>query len=113
MGDELNTASQKFTDAKEKADLTEDYAEKWRDLNTAISDGSLSAEELKEAEGKRKEYEQWFINNYGDYIDAEEQKNGIRQESIDKVRWIFKSETFGIILPHLLLHYIYSMSKGI
>lgn len=85
MGDALDTASQKFSDAKTKADLTEDYAGKWRDLNTAINDGSLSGEALKEAEGKRKEYEQWFIENYGDYIDAEEQKNGIRQESIKKV----------------------------
>ena len=85
MGDALDTASQKFTDAKTKADLTADYAQKWRDLNKAISDGSLSGEALKDAEGKRKEYEQWFIENYPNYITAEEEKNGIRQESIDKV----------------------------
>ncbi len=85
MGDALDTASQKFTEVKEKADLTDDYASKWRELDDAIKNGKLSGEELKNAEGKRKEYEQWFIDNYGDYISAEEQKNGIRRETIDKL----------------------------
>ena len=85
LGDALDEASQKFDEAKSKADLTEDYAQKWRDLNTAINDGSLSGEALKEAEGKRKEYEEWFIENYPNYINAEEQKNGVRETSIEKI----------------------------
>ena len=85
LGDALDEASQKFDAAKSKAELTDDYAQKWRDLNTAINDGSLSGEALKEAEGKRKEYEEWFIENYPNYINAEEQKNGVRETSIEKI----------------------------
>ncbi len=86
MGDAVDEAGKKFEEAKTKAELTDDYAAKWRDVNEAISNGKLPADELAQAESKRKEYEQWFIDNYGDYISAEEQKNGIRQETIDKLR---------------------------
>ena len=86
LGDALDEASQKFDAAKSKAELTDDYAQKWRDLNTAINDGSLSGEALKDAEGKRKEYEEWFIENWPNYVNAEEEKNGIRETSIDKIQ---------------------------
>lgn len=86
MGDALDTAMEKYTAAKEKAALTDDYAAKWRELNIAIASGELSAEELAAAESQRKECEQWFIENYGSYISAEEQKNGVRQETIDKLQ---------------------------
>lgn len=85
LGDALDAASQKFDAAKSKAELTDDYADKWRNLNKAISDGSLSGEALKEAERKRKEYEEWFIENWPNYVSAEEEKNGIRDISIEKI----------------------------
>ena len=85
MGDTLDATSAKFAEAKEKANVTEDYAARWRDLNAAISGGTLSGEQLKNAEAERKEIEKWFIENYGQYISAEEQKNGIRGESISAI----------------------------
>ncbi len=86
MGSAVEDAGNKYVEAKEKADLTDDYAAKWRDLNAAISGGSLSGQALTDAEAQRKEIEQWFIDNYSAYIDAEEQKNGIREETIGLIQ---------------------------
>ena len=93
MGDALDTSAQKFQNAKEKANLTDDYAAKWRDLNEAISDGSLSGQKLKDAESQRKDIEDWFIQNYGKYISAEEAKNGVREETIDKLQEMVKLQS--------------------
>ncbi|MBQ4086994.1 MAG: phage tail tape measure protein [Clostridia bacterium] len=82
MGDALDETSEKFTQAKESANMTEDYAARWRELNSAISEGKLPAEERAQAEAELKGIEQWFIDNYGSYISAEEQKNGIRETTI-------------------------------
>lgn len=86
MGSEVEAAGEKYTEAKEKADITDDYAAKWRELNAAISSGSLTGQALADAESQRKDIEQWFIDNYGAYIDAEEQKNGIREETIGLIQ---------------------------
>lgn len=83
MGDSIKDSTKEFEEAKSKADLTEDYASKWRDLNEAINSGSLSGEALTKAESERKGIEEWFIANYGSYISAEDQKNGIREESVE------------------------------
>lgn len=86
MGDEIADAGNKFEEARDKAQLTDDYATEWKELKKAIADNSLSSDELAKAQDRVKELEQWFIDNYGEYISAEEQKNGIRDESIDKLR---------------------------
>lgn len=54
------------------------YNEYMRLKDVELSGNATSAE-LK----RTKELEQWFIDNYGEFITAEERKNGIRQESID------------------------------
>lgn len=82
MGDALDETTKKYSEAKSKAEITDDYAEKWHKLNAAIASGKLPAEELAQAETERKECEQWFIDNYGSYISAEEQKKGIRAETV-------------------------------
>lgn len=86
MGDAAVEAGDKFQEAAQKASTVEGMADEWSELNQKIDDGKLSAEELAGAEQRRKDIEQWFIDNYGDYISAEEQKNGIRQNSIDKIK---------------------------
>ena len=83
FGDSIEETAQSFESAKNKAELTGDHAAQWRELKDAIASGQIPADQLAEAEGKVKEHEQWFIDNYGNYISAEEQKNGIRQETID------------------------------
>lgn len=85
MGDSLDGYSDKLHEAKNNADLTEDYAAKWRTLNDEIESGTLSADALVQKEAELKECEQWFIDNHGDWIDAEAKKNGIRQETVDLI----------------------------
>lgn len=86
MGDALDETTKKYSEAKSKAEITDDYAAKWRNLNDAIASGKLPAEELAQAEAERKECEQWFIDNYGSYISAEEQKSGIRKETVGLIQ---------------------------
>ncbi len=86
MGDALDETTKKYGEAKSKTEITDAYAAKWRNLNNAIASGKLPAEELAKAEADRKECEQWFIDNYGSYISAEEQKKGIREETLDIIR---------------------------
>lgn len=86
MGDALDITAQKYQAAKDKAAITEDYAQRWRDLNKAIEDGTLSGTALKDAEAERKGIEEWFIQNYGQYISAEEAKNGIRADTVSKLQ---------------------------
>ena len=85
MGDAAVEAGDKYQEAAQKASTVEGMADEWAALNQKISDGKLSAEELAGAEQRRKDIEQWFIDNYGDYISAEEQKHGIRQDSIESI----------------------------
>lgn len=60
------------------ASISNMYNEYMR-LKDMKSTGNATSADLQ----KTKELEQWFIDNYGQFISAEEQKNGIRQESID------------------------------
>lgn len=85
MGDAAVEAGDKYQEAAQKASTVEGMADEWAALNQKIDDGKLSAEELAGAEQRRKDIEQWFIDNYGDYISAEEQKHGIRQDSIESI----------------------------
>lgn len=86
MGDAAVEAGDKYQEAAQKASTVEGMADEWAALNQKIDDGKLSAEELAGAEQRRKDIEQWFIDNYGDYISAEEQKHGIRQDSIESIK---------------------------
>lgn len=85
MGDAAVEAGDKYQEAAQKASTVEGMADEWAALNQKIDDGKLSAEELAGAEQRRKDIEQWFIDNYGDYISAEEQKHGIRQNTIQSI----------------------------
>lgn len=85
LGEKITEAGDKYQAAKDKAALTEDYAEKWYKLKDAIAEGKLPAEELAVAQEKIKGIEAWFIDNYGNFITAEEQKNGIRAESVKAI----------------------------
>lgn len=85
LGEKITEAGDKYQEAKDKAALTEDYAEKWYKLKDAIAEGKLPAEELAVAQEKIKGIEAWFIDNYGNFITAEEQKNGIRAESVKAI----------------------------
>lgn len=72
-----------FQGAKDKAKLTEDYVTEWYALRDAIAEGKLPSEELAAAQERIKAVEQWIIENYGAVIDAEEQKNGIKEKSVE------------------------------
>ena len=74
-----------FQNAKDKAKLTEDYIQEWQDLKTAIGDNALPADQLAAAQERIKAVEQWLIDNYGNFITAEEQKNGIREDTLDLI----------------------------
>ena len=86
MGEELTVLSENYSVAKENALITEEYANSWYELSAAIDSGTLPAEELAAAEAERKGIEQWFIENYGAFIDAEEEKNGIRKDTIGLIQ---------------------------
>lgn len=104
LGDKITEAGDKYQAAKDKAALTEDYAEKWYKLKDAIAEGKLPAEELAAAQEKIKGIEAWFIDNYGNFITAEEQKNGIRRDTIKTVQEYagILSETKKLELEHEL-----------
>lgn len=86
LGNEAKEANEKYEKTAENAEIIEELSDEWEDLNQKISDGKLSSEELESAEQRRKDIEKWFIDNYGAYITAEEQKNGIRGTTINKIK---------------------------
>lgn len=86
MGEDVKAASDAFSEAKSKSEVTNEHINSWRELKTAISEGKVPAQELEAAQAKLKEHEQWFIDNYGDYVTAEEEKNGVRAETVDLIK---------------------------
>ncbi len=63
------------------ANTANEYAEKLREVNDTISKGSDGTPEgnsaYNQAIEQRKEYVQWFIDNYGDYVAALESGNEV------------------------------------
>ena len=88
IGKTIEESGNKFEDAKTKAELTSEHVTQWQELKNAIQQGKVPTEELAAAEAKVKEHEQWFIDNYEDYISAEEKKNGIRAETAKSLKEI-------------------------
>ena len=86
MGEDVEAAANAFSEAKSKSEVTNEHINSWRELKTAISEGKIPAQELEAAQAKLKEHENWFIDNYGDYITAEEEKNGVRAETVDLIK---------------------------
>lgn len=86
MGEDVEAAANAFSEAKSKSEVTNEHINSWRELKTAISEGKVPAQELEAAQAKLKEHEQWFIDNYGDYVTAEEEKNGVRAETVDLIK---------------------------
>lgn len=83
MGDSVKELAGKLDEAKESADLTDEYVQKWKDLKGKLDENKGSAEELATAQKDIKDCEQWFIDHYGDYISAEEEKNGIHEDTVE------------------------------
>ena len=92
MGEDVKAASDAFSEAKSKSELTDEHITQWKELKNAISDGKVPAEEMEAAQAKLKEHEKWFVDNYGNYITAEEEKNGIRAESLDLIKQSLDAE---------------------
>lgn len=74
LADDINNLGEEFQAAKNKATLTKEYTDEWFALNDAINSGNLPAKKLAEAQERIKSVEQWIIDNYGEFISAEEQK---------------------------------------
>ena len=83
--DTIAQVGDEFQTAKEKAQITEDYVTEWYNLRDAIAEGKLPSEELAAAQERIKAVEQWLIDNYGNFITAEEEKNGIRATTVDLI----------------------------
>ncbi|MBO5408889.1 MAG: phage tail tape measure protein [Clostridia bacterium] len=86
MGDAAEEAAAKLDECEQRTATVDEMAEKYANLKEQIASGKLTEQELEQAEAQRNETEQWFIENYGDFISAEEQKNGIRDKSVEKIQ---------------------------
>lgn len=91
-GDAIEEATNKYTTYADKAAQTKEYTNKYRELTTVIKNGLLPAEKLAEAEEERKEVEKWLIDNYGDVISAEEEKKGIKEETLGVIERMTEAE---------------------
>lgn len=92
LGDAVAEAGEKFNEAVSADAEVDDKIKALDEIKTRLSDSKAPAEELAQAEADRQEIEQWFIDNYGDYITAEEQKNGIRDETLQKIKDLTSAE---------------------
>lgn len=75
-------------DLSDEAKTVKEYYDRYSELKQLQESGTIISDEKAEL----KEIEQWFIDHYGEYISAEEQKNGVRQESIDFIKQITEAE---------------------
>ncbi len=75
-------------DLSKEAETMQEYYDKCSELNELRQKGSLTTAEEKELQA----IEQWFIEHYGEYISAEEQKNGVRQTTLDFIKRITEAE---------------------
>ncbi len=85
INEALEETKNNFKSAIDESEVASEKIESWKQLKEKLDEGTLSSGKLKEAQKKVQEIEQWFIDNYGSYISAEEEKNGIRDETIDKL----------------------------
>ncbi|MBQ8300679.1 MAG: hypothetical protein IJX57_01760, partial [Clostridia bacterium] len=75
-GDALKTAEEYSATVKAAYDMSEqvktvgEYTDRYRELKELLASGNQTDKSEKE----RKNIEQWFIDNYGEYISAVEQK---------------------------------------
>ncbi len=70
-GDEVVAAVEEYKQAVNTADELEENINEWKALNETISSGSASVDEVTAAKEKLKDTEQWLIDNYGIYMDAD------------------------------------------
>lgn len=75
-------------DLSKEAETVSDYYNRYSELKRLKDTGFETAESEKE----RKDIEQWFIEHYGEYISAEEQKNGVHQTTLDFIKRITAAE---------------------
>lgn len=71
-----------------EAATVQEYYNRYQELLQLKQSGFQTDESEKE----RKDIEQWFIDHYGEYISAEEQKNGVHQTTLDFIRQITQAE---------------------
>lgn len=80
------TAQASVTAAKE----VENYAKKLSEVNDIIAKGSDGTTEgdtaYNQALEQRKEYIQWFIDNYGEYVSALQSGNEVSEQTIGTIR---------------------------
>ena len=88
FGKELDTVSEKYQQQAQAQDELAQKSAALKSINEQLASGQFMAGSQEENDllSQKKELEQWFIDNYGDYITAEEQKNGIRDETIAKIQ---------------------------
>lgn len=85
VNEELSDATDNFESAKDAAEMGSERVEEWRRLSEQIDGGTLSSNALLKAQERIKEIEKWFADNYGEYVSAEEAKNGVRAETVDSL----------------------------
>lgn len=69
-------------DVTKQTQTLSEYYNKWQDLNNLRSNGQSLAED----EAALQEVEQWFVDNYGQFISAWEQKNGVLASTVEYVK---------------------------
>lgn len=84
-GDEVEEAADAMKTANDESEEVSKMRDRYKDLGKAISDGALSAEELKDAQKERQDIEQWFIDHFPEFCNAEQQKRDEMEKSMDIV----------------------------
>ena len=85
IGEEAGTLGLKFQETMGKAKVTQENITSWLNLKQAIADTKTPSDELAVAQERLKTVESWFFENYGSLISNEEQKNGIRRETVNLI----------------------------
>lgn len=75
-------------DLSKEAETVQKYYDKYSELDALRQKENLTTAEEKELQA----IEQWFIDNYGAYISAEEQKNGVHKTTLDFIRQITQAQ---------------------
>lgn len=86
LNDTLAEARGRLENVTEETGVASEKIATWEQLRAQLDSGTLSAQQYKDAQARLKEVEQWFIDNYGSYITAEEAKNGIRDETVERLK---------------------------
>lgn len=86
--DEYNEKSKQAYDLSAEAETVREYYNRYSEL-MRLKDTDF---ETAESEKERKDIEQWFIDHYGEYISAEEQKNGVHKATLDFIRNITQAQ---------------------